>query len=103
MEGRPNTEITKGVKIKIAQHNCRGSNDVFITLFHIIKGFDISFVYVQDLPLYRGDPLRATEYECILQKTAEVRVCTYVFESVCQNGRLVGQSWSIGIVNAYNR
>jgi len=69
MEGRSDEVVMKGVKIKIAQHNCRGSNNVFIMLFHIIKEFEISFVCVQDRPLYCGDLLRAPGYECIFQKT----------------------------------
>ena len=124
MEGSPEKSGTKRVKIKIAQHNCRGSNDVFITLFHIVKNFDISFVCVQDPPLYNGEPLRAPGYECVFQKTRKVRACTYVSLRVllevsfvifpcvedvlflrvfAKEGRLLGQSRSIGIANVYNR
>jgi len=124
MEGSPKRAETKRVRLKVAQHNCRGSNDAFITLFHIVKNFDISFVCVQDPPRYNGDPLRAPRYECIFQKTEKVRVCTYIclrvlleisfvifacIENVLylriftKEEKLVGQSKSAGIVNAYNR
>jgi len=67
-------------RIKIAQHNCRGSNSVFISLFHIMKRVDISFVCVQDPPLYNGQPLRALGYECISSTTyqsASVHLCFF--------------------------
>jgi len=78
MEGSQDANRMKRVRIKVAQHNCRGSNDVFISLFHIVKNFDISFVCVQDPPLCNGDPLRAPGYECVFQKVGKIRVCTYV-------------------------
>jgi len=39
--GTQNT-IPRRWRIKIAQHNCRGSNSGLISLFHIMKGFDVS-------------------------------------------------------------
>ena len=66
MEGNPERNETKGVKV--TQYNYRGSNDVFITLFHIVKNFDISFVCVQDSLLYNGKPLRAPGNECTFER-----------------------------------
>jgi len=43
-----------------------------------MTGFDISFVCVQDPPLFNGQPLRAPSYECISLNANKVRVCTYV-------------------------
>jgi len=124
MAGSPRREETKRVRLKVAQHNCKGSNNAFIILFHIVKKFDIFFVCVQDPPLYKGDPLRAPGYECIFQKTEKVQVSTYIslrvlwkisfvifpcIEDVLywriftKEGKLVGESKSAGIVNAYKR
>jgi len=124
MQGSPRREETKRLRLKVAQHNCRGSNDAFITLFHVVKNHDISFVCVQDPPLYKGDPLKAQGYECIFQKTEKVRVCTYISLRVvreiscvilpciddvlylrifAKEGKRVGQSRSVSVVNAYNR
>lgn len=124
MEGSPERDDMKRVKIKVAQYNCRGSNHVFITLFPIVKNFDISFVSVQDPRLYYSEHLRAPHYECVFQKRRKVKVCTYVSLTVllevsfiifpcvedvlclrvfADKGRLLGQSWSVDIANAYNR
>jgi len=70
--------IPRRQRIKIAQHNCRVSNSVFIMLFHSVKGFDVSFICVQDPPLFNGQALRAPGYECISLNTDKVLVCTYV-------------------------
>jgi len=110
--------------MSFAQHNCRGSNDVFISLFHIVKGYGISFVCVQDPPLYAGAPLRAPGYECIFRSGPKVRVVIYISLRVmvgisfvlvpteedvlylrifAKEGRLVGNGRSLGLVNVYNR
>ena len=78
MERSPRRDKTKRLKIKVAKHNCKGSNDLFIMLFHIVKNFNVSFVCVQDPLLYNREPLRAPGYECIFQKKSKVWVCTYV-------------------------
>jgi len=113
-----------GVRFSFAQHNCRESNDLFISLFHIVKGYNVFFVCVQDLPLYRGNPPRAPGYECIFQNGPKVRVVIYhslrvlvgisfvlvpTVEDVlylrifAKEGRLVGNSPLLGLVNVYNR
>ena len=89
-----------------------------------MKGFDISFVCVQDPPLYNGQPLRAPGYECISLTTTKVRMCTYVSLRVlldisfvvvprdqdilylrifAKEGFLLGNNRSLGIINTYNR
>ena len=124
MAGQPNTRTTTGWRINVAQHNCRGSNDVFLSLFHIVRNFKVSFVCVQDPPLYNGEPLRAPGYECLFLKSVKVRVCTYVSLRIladisfvvvpreddvlylrvfAKEGKLVGQSRSFALLNAYNR
>jgi len=37
----------------IVQHNCRGSNLLFLTLFSLIRNRDISFVCLQDSDLFK--------------------------------------------------
>ena len=44
----------------------------------MVRNFKVSFVCVQDPPLYNGEPLRAPGYECLFLKSVKVRVCTYV-------------------------
>src|ERR1700710_47351 len=117
-------EEMRGMRLNCIQHNCRGSNDVFLTLFHIVKGFNVSFVCVQDPPLYAGNPLRAPGYECIFQSSPKVRVATYISLRILvsvsfviapasedvlylrifgKKERLVGRSISFGLINVYNR
>ena len=116
--------ILRRWRIKIAQNNCRRSNTVFISLYHILKGFDVSFICVQDPPLFNGQPLRAPSYECISLNADKVRVCTYVslrvsvdisFDVVprdqdilslrisAKEGSLLGNYRSLRIINPYNR
>ena len=53
---------------------------VFITLFSLIKNRNISFVCLQDLPLFHGDPLRAPGFQAHYAKTVgkKTRVAIYV-------------------------
>jgi len=89
-----------------------------------MNGFDISFVCVQDPPLFNGQPLRAPGYECISLNANKVPVCTYVSLKVlldicfvvvpsnqdilylrifAKEGCLLGNHRSLGIINTYNR
>ena len=89
-----------------------------------MKGFDGSFICVQDPPLFNGQPLRAPGYECISLNADKVRVCTYVSLKVlldisfvvvprdqdilylrifAKEGSLLGNHRSLGIINTYNR
>jgi len=89
-----------------------------------MKGFDVSFICVQDPPLFNGQPLRAPGYECISLNADKVRVCTYVSLKVlldisfvvvprdqdilylrifAKEGSLLGNHRSLGIINTYNR
>ena len=124
MSGNLNREATRGMRLNFVQHNCRGSNDVFLTLFHVVKGFNVSFICVQDPPLYAGCPLRAPGYECIFRNDPKVRVATNVSLRVLvgvsfvviptsedvlylrvfgKGGCLVGRSIFFGLINVYNR
>jgi hypothetical protein len=65
----------------IIQHNCRGSNLVLIPLFQMLKTYNVSFICIQDPPLFTGKPLRASSgFECIASNTKEdkIRVVTYI-------------------------
>jgi hypothetical protein len=66
--------------LSIIQHNCRGSNLVFISLFQMLRTHNISFICLQDPPLFAGKPLRAPGFECIAPNTEgdKIRVVTYI-------------------------
>ena len=53
---------------------------VFITLFSLIKNRNISFVCLQDPPLFQGDPLRAPGFQVHYSKIVgkKTRVAIYV-------------------------
>ena len=53
---------------------------VFITLFSLIKNRNISFLCLQDPPLFQGDPLRAPGFQVHYSKIVgkKTRVAIYV-------------------------
>ena len=53
---------------------------VFITLFSLIKNRNISFVCLQDPPLFQGSPLRAPGYQVHYSGVMgrKTRIATYV-------------------------
>ena len=111
----------------IVQHNCRGINLVFLTLFSLIRNRNVPFVCVQDPPLFQGSPLRAPGFQCYLSNVFgfKKRVATYVNLSLAKDfnylyftptvdvrrlvlsrndGRLVlGGFDSFSLINTYNR
>jgi len=111
----------------IVQHNCRGSNLVFLTLFSLIRSRNVSFVCLQDPPLFQGSPLRAPGFQCYVSNIFgfKKRVATYVnlslakdFNYLCfsptvdvlrlvlsrNDGRpVLGGFDSFSLINTYNR
>jgi len=111
----------------IVQHNCRGSNLVFLTLFLLIRNRNVSFVCLQDPPLFQGSPLRAPGFQCYVSNIFgfKKRVATYVnlslvkdFNYLCfspavdilrlvlsrNDGRpVLGGFDSFSLINTYNR
>jgi len=118
---------TRLQNLTIIQHNCRGSNLVFLTLFSLIRTRNISFVCLQDPPLYQEELLRAP---CYLGFSSNVigqkkRVATYVncFFTECFNylcvspvadvlhllisrnngGKVIGGYERFSLITTYNR
>jgi len=74
----------------IVQHNCRGSNLVFLTLFSLIRNRNVSFVCLQDPSLFQGSPLRAPGFQCYVSNIFgfKKRVATYVNLSLTKDFNL---------------
>jgi len=99
---------------------------VFLTLFSLIRNRNVSFVCLQDPPLFQGDPLRAPGYQCFSSNVIgqKKRVATYVnyFLTECFNylcvspvadvlhllmsrndgGKVVGGPERFSMINTYN-
>ena len=69
--------------LTVLQHICQGSNLVFLTLFSLIRNRNVSFVCLQDPPLFQGDPLRAPGYQCFSSNVIGV---TILLLDVCATG-----------------
>jgi len=71
----------------IVQHNCRGSNSLFLTLFSLIRNRNVSFLCLQDPPLFQGSPLRAPGFQCYVVNIFgfKKRVATYVNLSLAKD------------------
>jgi len=100
---------------------------VFLTLFSLIRNTNVSFVCLQDPPLFQGDPLRALGYQCFSSNiiSQKKRVATYVtcfltesFNYLCvspaanvlhllmsrnDGGKVVGGHERFSLINTYNR
>jgi len=111
----------------IVQHNCRESNLVFLTLFSLIRNRNVSFVCLQDSPLFQGSPLRAPGFQYYVSNIFgfKKRVATYInlslakdFNNLCfsptvdvlqlvlsrNDGRpVLGEFNSVSLINTYNR
>ena len=112
--------------LSIVQHNCRRSNVVFITLFSLIKNRNISFVCLQDPPLFQGTPLKAPGFQVHYTNVVgrKTRVATYVnlalsrdFTYLCftpaidvfhlllsrtDGANIVGRFEKFSLINTYN-
>jgi len=53
---------------------------VFLTLFSLIRNRNVSFMCLQDAPLFQGSPLRAPGFQCYVSNIVgcKKRVATYV-------------------------
>jgi len=111
----------------IVQHNCRGSNLVFLTLFSLIRNRNVSFMCLQDPPLFQGSPLRTPGFKYYVSNIFgfKKRMATYVnlslakdFNYLCfsptvdvlrlvlsRNDRrpVLGGFDSFSLINTYNR
>ena len=100
---------------------------VFLTLFSLIRNRNVSFVCLQDPPLFQGSPLRAPGFQCYVSNIfgCKKRVATYVnlllakdFNYLCfsptidvlrlvlsrNDGRpVLGGFDSFSLINTYNR
>ena len=100
---------------------------MFLTLFSLIRNRNVSFVCLQDSPLFQGGPLREPGFQCYFSNILgfKKRVATYVnlslakdFNYLCfsptvdvlrlvlsRNGRrpVLGGFNSFSLINTYNR
>jgi len=60
---------------------------VFLTLFSLIRNRNVSFVCLQDPPLFQGSPLRAPGFQCYVSNIFgfKKRVATYVNLSLAKD------------------
>src|SRR4030088_3077402 len=72
---RPN----KQPSLNIFQHNCCGSNQVFLSLFSNLKTFNPDIIAVQDPFLFNGKPLNVPGFTLIFNhSTLKPKVATYI-------------------------
>jgi len=71
----------------IVQHNCRGRNLVFLTIFSLIRNRNVFFMCLQDPPLFQGSPFRALGFQCYVSNIFgyKKRVATYVNLSLARD------------------
>src|SRR5215204_1689268 len=69
--------------LHIVQHNCRGSNSVFLSLFSSFKRSPPDIVAIQDPYLFHGLPLRALDYILISPSPpTSFKIYVYIYISV---------------------
>src|SRR3979409_211274 len=72
---RPRTQNS----LNIYQHNCCGSNPVFISFFSIIKTRNPDIIAIQDPFLWNGKPLSAPGFTLIYENSfSKPKVATYI-------------------------
>ena len=71
---------TRLTSLSVVQHNCRGSNVVFLTLFSLIWNRNVSFLCLQDPLLFQDEPFRPPGYQCFVSSISgfKKRVAIYV-------------------------
>src|SRR6266852_8638411 len=75
----PRSSPTRQDSLNIFQHNCCGSNSVFLSLCSILKPLKPDIIAVQDPFLFNGKPLNAPGFTLIFDHTARAsKVATYI-------------------------
>ena len=70
---------TKQDSLKIFQHNCCGSNNVFLSLCSVLKPLKPDVIAVQDPYLFNNRPLNAPGFTLIFDHSSSVpKVATYI-------------------------
>src|SRR6266481_4118424 len=72
------------------QHNCCGSNQVFISLFSILKTFKPDVIAIQDPFLLNGKPLNAPGFTLIFDHSSRVpKVAIYISNNLLKNASYI--------------
>ena len=89
----PNTRLES---YRIFQHNCRGSNVVFLSFCSIVRSCSPSLLVVQDPFLFKGSPPRAPGFISLYDSSLlSPRVVFYLQEDLAK-----GASFSIEFFNS---
>src|SRR3978361_2070006 len=76
--------------LNIYQHNCCGSNPVFISFFSIIKSKNPDIIAVQDPFLWNGKPLSAPGFTLIYENSfAKPKVTTYICNNLLKHAEYI--------------
>src|SRR6266481_4749616 len=76
--------------LNIFQHNCCGSNQVFISIFSILKTLKPDVIAIQDPFLFNGKPLNAPGFTLIFNHSSRVpKVATYISNNLLKSSSYI--------------